>query len=118
MSPAYFEDDPYAAEMEFKDRREEWERSYGSVERVEWMRSRPSIVSGKKPCVNAHVRTGGMGRKADACWIVPLTYEEHEELHRIGRWAFQAKYTIDLDVAARMVELHWQGHLQTERPAW
>lgn len=48
-------------------------RAYGSPARVAWVRAQPSVVSGQRPCVNAHVRSGGMGRKADARWIVPLT---------------------------------------------
>lgn len=98
---------------------EKFAREYGTEERVEWVRWLPSVVSGKKPCVNAHVRTGGTSYKADACWIVPLTNDEHHELHQHGIKTFSAKYNIDLDAAARMVELQWQSHLTTTaRPAW
>lgn len=93
-------------------RKREFERAYGSEARVEWMRAQPSVVSGRTPCVNAHVKTGGMGRKADAAWIVPLTHEEHEELHRMGVLTFERHYVIHLASAAEAVERKWQVHLQ------
>lgn len=97
---------------------EKFAREYGSQERVEWVRDLASVVSGKRPCVNAHVRTGGTSYKADYIWIVPLTNEEHHELHQHGIKTFIAKYAIDLDAAARMVELQWQSYLTRPRPAW
>ena len=84
-----------------RERRDrEWARAYGSVERVEEVRAMRSVVSGKTPCVNAHVTTGGTGRKADARWVVPLTHEEHMELHAIGLRSFEAKYGVDLKAEA------------------
>src|SRR5690242_8623293 len=79
-------------------------RAYGGEERVEWVKLQPSVVSGKVPCVNAHVRVGGMGMKGDYCWIVPLTDEEHRELGECGRASFEAKYAVDLDTAAGRTE--------------
>lgn len=55
-----------------------------------------------------------MGRKADAAWIVPLTYEEHEALHRMGALTFERHYVINLASAAEAVERKWQAHLQSE----
>lgn len=85
-------------------------REYESVERVEWIKTLPSIASGCGPCENAHVRNGGTGRKADACWIVPLTKHEHRvELHRtLGRVAFERKYGVDLDVEAGKIDWRWR----------
>ena len=51
-----------------KRKASEFARCYGSKARVEWVKQQPSVVSGARPCVNAHVRNGGAGRKADACW--------------------------------------------------
>lgn len=94
-------------------------REYHSIDRIEWVRSLPSVISGKKPCVNAHVRTGGTSYKADYIWIVPMTNDEHHELHQHGIKTFAAKYAIDLDAAARMVEVQWQSYLTSAtRPAW
>lgn len=47
------------------------------------------------PCENAHVSSGGMGRKADANRIVPLCHACHEEQHRIGWPAFAEKHGTD-----------------------
>lgn len=119
MSPAYFEYEYLTCDDRADEkRRENWERAYHSVERVEWVRWLPSVIGGGKPCVNAHVRTGGTAMKAEYIWIVPLTFEQHEELHRIGIQSFSAKYNIDLDAAARMVEIQWQSYLSQPRPAW
>lgn len=96
-------------------KKREFERAYGGEARVEWIRAQPSVVSGRTPCVNAHVANGGMGRKADAAWIVPLTYEEHEELHQVGVLRFEQRYVIHLKSAAVAVEAKWQAHLQSEQ---
>lgn len=88
---------------------EEWHRVYGSKARVRWIAQRPSIVSGKLGCENVHVKSGGMGRKADACWIIPLTPSEHRELHQHGAQTFEAKYGIDLLAAAQRTEAAWQA---------
>jgi hypothetical protein len=93
----------------------EFLRIYGTKERVEWVKSLPSIVSGRTPCVNAHTSTGGMGRKADYTTIVPLTHEEHEELHRKGQRTFEAKYRVDLREAAQHIERYWQSITQHNR---
>lgn len=99
---------------------EEWRRIYGSPERAEWIEWQSSVASGQTPCENAHIKTGGTGRKADYIWIVPLTWEEHRiELHTLGRETFEAKYKIDLDAKAIETERRWQDYLtSTTRPAW
>ena len=87
----------------------EFARAYGSAERVEWIKGLPSVASGEGPCVNAHVKTGGGSRKADACWIVPLTDFEHRiELHHMGKADFNAKYGIDLDTEAQRIQQCWE----------
>jgi len=91
-----------------KRRDREWTRAYGSEERVQWVQSLPSVASGETPSVNAHVRTGGTGRKADARWIVPLTWDEHEKLHRVGVKSFEATYGIDLESEARRIDKMWR----------
>lgn len=83
------------------------QRCYGGPERIEWMRHQPSIVSGKTPCVSAHVKNGGKGRKADACWTVPLTWEEHHELDTKGHKTFAAKYGVDLAYHAAITDARW-----------
>ena len=88
----------------------EFARCYGSEARVAFVRSLPSVATGRRPCVNAHVGTGGTGRKADARHIVPLTWDEHEEMHRVGEAAFAARYSLDLTRAAAATEAAWQRH--------
>lgn len=92
----------------------EFARCYHSEERVEWVKNLPSVVSGRGPCDNAHVRGGGAGRKADYRFIVPLTRREHNELHRIGPADFESNYSINLEAAADAVEAAWQS---LHRPA-
>lgn len=93
-------------------------RIYGTPARVGWVQSQPSVVSGKGPCENVHVKTGGTGRKADACWIVPLTHAEHRELHRRGQLTFEAKYGIDLAACAITTEAAWQERTRHGELPW
>lgn len=84
-------------------------RIYGPPERREWFRTLPSVASGDGPCEMAHVRNGGIARKADARWTVPLTRHEHRvELHQWGPQTFEAHYGIDLDAEAEKTEAAWQ----------
>lgn len=87
---------------------ETFTRAYGGAERVAWITRQPSVVSGEGPCVNAHVKTGGAGRKADARWVVPLTDAEHRELHQIGQKSFEAKHAIDLAFQAAIIDARWE----------
>ena len=91
-----------------------WARAYGSPSRVRWICSLPSIISGMSPCVNAHTRNGGIGRKADYAFIVPLTQAEHDELHQHGVGTFERKYHVNLEQRARTIEAHWKLHLVPE----
>lgn len=88
----------------------EFARTYGSKARVAWVRALPSVVSGKGPCVNAHVRGDGAGRKADYCWIVPLTRDEHDGLHFVGVRAFEHGYSVDLKELAAETQRAWEQH--------
>lgn len=67
-----------------KRSKREWERAYGSKQRVEWVKSQPCVACWKTPCENAHIVTGGMGRKADYDQIVPLCRYHHRVLHNEG----------------------------------
>jgi len=93
--------------------KKETERIYGPPDRPAWMRRQPSVVSGRTPCVSAHVKAedpmgpSGTGRKANARWTVPLTYEEHVELHANGQETFEREHGIDLARAARETHARW-----------
>ena len=94
-----------------EDAEEERRRTYGPPERRRWIREQPSVVSGERGCVNAHVPpygdASGTGRKADARWVVPLTIEEERELHRVGRQTFEEEHDVDLAAEAEQVEERW-----------
>ncbi len=53
-------------------------RAYGDGERIEWVKLRPcancsQIANGSsRRVVNAHIKSGGIGRKADARFNIPL----------------------------------------------
>ena len=90
---------------------QEWERAYGSPERVTWVKSLPCVVAGCRSfglCENAHVRGGGMSRKADARWIVPACRDHHAEMHR-GQKTFAEKYGLDLEAIAGEIDERWNG---------
>ncbi len=88
-------------------------RAYGSEDRVEWVQSLPCCVCGRSPSQNAHIRTGGMGRKSDARFIVPLCAKDHAEQE--GRTAaFERDRRLPagfLERAAADLEALWQARL-------
>lgn len=93
-----------------KTKARNWLRAYGGVSRVAWVQNLPSVATGKFPCVNAHVKNGGLARKADYRWIIPLTYEEHQALHLAGRRAFEDHYGINLEVEAQRIQRLWEEY--------
>lgn len=63
----------------FKEPREHDEKH------LKFIRSLPSCISGDGPCVAHHllsVSGRGVARKADDRHTLPLTWEEHDELHK------------------------------------
>jgi hypothetical protein len=88
-------------------RREEFQRAYGGAERVAWVKALPCIVCVSIPSENAHVKSGGMGRKEDARFIVPLCHHCHRELHAIGVASFQDRHRLDLLAWAARVDAWW-----------
>jgi hypothetical protein len=88
-----------------------WIRSYGSVERVEWVKQQGCVVCGRIPSENAHTETGGVGRKADADTIAPLCKKHHFILHMEGKATFEEAYAIHLSWAAELTEDRWRAHL-------
>lgn len=85
-----------------------FKRVYGSEDRAEWVRGQPCVACGKSPCHNAHVKTGGTSRKADAKWTVPLCTPCHDECHH-GQQSFEVKYKIDLGFQAQIVDARWEA---------
>lgn len=62
----------------------EFQRIYGSKQRVEFVKSLPCCICAKKPSENAHIKSGGMGRKADYRHIIPLCKTCHQMQHQKG----------------------------------
>jgi hypothetical protein len=91
-------------------------RIYGGEDRLVWVASQPCIICGLRACDNAHVATGGMGRKADARFIVPLCSPDHRELHQIGVASFEKRYSIDLLQLAAQTEAAWRASPRTRAP--
>ena len=95
-------------------RKKAFARSYHSVERVLFVKGLACIVGMQHECIypieNAHVVTGGMGRKGDYTSIVPLCFYHHAVLHRMGAEAFQRHYVCDFAEHAPAVEALWQAH--------
>ena len=98
-----------------KRRKKEWERAYGSYERVWWFRQCNCLVCGRLPSQNAHTKNGGMSMKGPASSIVPLCSRHHRELHDTGRRTFEAKYKVDLASAAEKWDARWQAHKRGDR---
>lgn len=59
-------------------------RVYGSKARVEFVKGLPCVACNSGPCDNAHIKSGGMGRKADYTDIVPLCHNCHLLQHQRG----------------------------------
>lgn len=88
----------------------EFARIYGSKARVAWVKAQPCIAAhfGCGGAIqNAHIVTGGMGRKADARWIVPLCGFHHDQMHRNGARWFTAVYYTDLPALAAETDHRW-----------
>ena len=98
-----------------KRRKREWIRAYHSEAFVLWTKSRVSCASGRRGCVCAHISPSigppsGMARKADACWVVPLTLDEELEKHQVGQATFEARWGIDLTLEAMDHWAAWEEH--------
>ena len=91
---------------------DDFARIYGSRERATWVRSQNCIVPFCfQPPENAHIRTDGVGRKADARYIVPLCAGHHRlrknSLHALGRRLFEDHHRVDLAYEAAETERDW-----------
>jgi hypothetical protein len=91
-----------------------WARAFGSTARVEWVKTLTCLVAHTGTCggliENAHVGTGGMGRKADASAVVPLCHWHHYVLHRNGVRSFERYFGVRLVEAAAAVQRAWRAY--------
>lgn len=103
-------------------------RSYGGKARVEWMKTLPCVACGVVGfSQNAHIKTGGAGRKSDARFCVPLCgpqsmfqWKSHVFPAYIGchasfeehRAEFRETYPVlDLSAEALRIDALWTEHL-------
>ena len=94
-------------------KRENWLRSYHSVERVKFVAEVLRCHICGREAENAHVASGGMSRKADYDKVVGLCAEHHRELHNEGAKSFEAAYGFSLQELAAWVETEWRQHSDT-----
>lgn len=94
----------------------EYARKYGSTERAFYVAQLACVVPWCRSVgwmENAHIETGGVGRKADASKVVPCCARHHRTgpiaMHA-GVETFQDEYGIDLEEAARLTEESWQRY--------
>lgn len=100
-----------------KRRLDEWQRTYHSKARVEFVAALPCVVAGVcsnpethvGPSDNAHIVGGGMGRKADYDTIIPLCRKCHQYLHTSGARHFARAYQISLGTYAALTEERWRA---------
>lgn len=87
--------------------RKDFARVYGSPERVAWLQSLPCIACYATPSQVSHVKSGGVARKGDAQFTVPMCHACHQEYHQHGHTTFEGKYEIDLLAVAANVAAAW-----------
>jgi hypothetical protein len=81
----------------------------------DWIRQQPSCVSESTRDVEAcHTGPHGFWQKSSGYTCIPLTHNEHMELHRIGPQQFQEKYRIDFEVIIEGLFTEW-SELQARR---
>lgn len=74
-----------------------------------WIKSLPSVVSGRLGCDPCHTVNNGMSSKGSSYSCVPLTRAEHDE-YDAGRAAFEAKYGVCMRDVVRSLNHSWFAH--------
>ena len=89
-------------------------RIYGGKKRTLFVKGLACIACGYQGWMveNAHIESGGTGRKADADKIVPLCGPHHRFLHTWGRYTFEKYYELDLAAEAARTEQKYQSFLE------
>jgi hypothetical protein len=79
------------------------------------IRQQPSCVSESRRNIEAcHTGPHGLGQKSSGYTCIPLTHQEHMELHQIGPRQFQEKYRIDFEVIIEGLFTEW-SEIQARR---
>lgn len=91
----------------------EFARIHGSRARVAFISSLPCAACGRGTPPpgnhNAHIKTGGIGRKADSTDIIPLCADCHGAQHRMGWDAIGLEEMAERERRAAIVERAWQA---------
>lgn len=91
-------------------KRREFQRTYHSKARVEWVKSQPCVACRRMGSVNAHTTGGGMSRKGDYTTIVPLCHVDHVRYDEYLA-PFDQPFVRELVAsAAALTEKRWQAH--------
>lgn len=72
-----------------------------------WIRTLPSVVSGKMGCEACHTQNNGMRSKGSCYTCVPLTRAEHIEYDK-NRQAFEEKYGISMAERVKYLNSVWK----------
>ena len=91
-------------------------RAFGGPERIAWIQAQLCVACGREGCQNAHVRSGGAGRRADARWVVPLCPTCHALVHSGGQASFERAHQIDLFDLAVLTEARWEQYVARNSP--
>lgn len=95
----------------------EFQRAYHSKARVAWVKAQPCAVllCNHAPCENAHIESGGMGRKADADKIIPLCRDHHWQAHNYGWNVLPGLSTEQLrEHLAAQTQARWEQYAESE----
>lgn len=86
-----------------------FQRNFGSKNRVLQVKRLPCLICSRLPSDNAHiVSRGAGGTKND---IVPLCRQHHEELDRVGVQNFEQKYSVNLREQANKLQIYLDNPL-------
>lgn len=89
--------------------------SFKDEKHLDFIRSLPSVVSGRWPVEACHVRAGsaehnkkttGKGQKPSDAWVLPLTPDEHRDQHSGAELAFWSRHGINpFDIASKLYQI-------------
>lgn len=75
-----------------------------------WIRTLPSVVSGRMGCEACHTVNNGMCSKGSCYSCVPLTRDEHQE-YDAGRENFERKYGVKMTDIVRGLNRAFFSHI-------
>ncbi len=89
----------------------ETQRIYGG-DYADWLRAQPCILAGQHECFGeihcCHIKSGGVSRKADAEFQVPMCLGAHQLQHNTGIKSFARAFGLDLAALAAGFWAKWR----------